>query len=143
MRPISRAAALMLILTLASGSVASAQSTPAGNSDNNHTALWTIVGAGAGFGLGIYIGLNAFDDAVDSDRKVWTTAFLSAAAGGVLGYLISRGRSKSTARPDLAPPAASPGRAGQPLRFDASAPALGSGAFRGWLEHSILQPVGP
>jgi hypothetical protein len=59
------------------------------------TALWTIVGAGAGFGLGVCLGLNAFDDAVDSDRKVWTSALVGAAAGGTLGYLIARPRQPS------------------------------------------------
>jgi hypothetical protein len=66
------------------------------------TALWTIVGAGAGFGLGAYLGLRAFDDAVDSDRKVWTSALVGAAAGGVLGYVIARPRQPSTS-PSMQP----------------------------------------
>jgi hypothetical protein len=49
-----------------------------------------IVGAGAGFGLGLLAGLNWFDDAVDSDRKVWTTAILLCAAGGTAGWFIGR-----------------------------------------------------
>lgn len=55
------------------------------------TVLWTSIGAGAGFGLGVYFGLRAFDDAINSDRKVWTAAIAGAAAGGVLGYFVSRG----------------------------------------------------
>jgi hypothetical protein len=47
---------------------------------------------GAGFGLGLYVGLRAFDDAVDSDRKVWTTAVLAGAAGAVAGCLVGRAR---------------------------------------------------
>lgn len=55
-------------------------------------AGWTAVGAGAGFGLGLYVGLRAFDDAVNSERKVWTTAVLVGAAGAVAGYLVGRAR---------------------------------------------------
>jgi hypothetical protein len=51
---------------------------------------WTIVGAAAGFGAGLFLGLNQFDDAIDSDRKVWTTALVGAAAGGIAGGLLSR-----------------------------------------------------
>jgi hypothetical protein len=38
----------------------------------------------------LFIGLNAFDDSVNSDRKVWTSAIVGAAAGGVAGGLLSR-----------------------------------------------------
>ena len=51
---------------------------------------WTIVGAAAGFGLGAWFGLHKFDDATNSDRKVWTSAILGAAAGGIAGGLLSR-----------------------------------------------------
>jgi hypothetical protein len=54
--------------------------------------IWTIVGAGAGFAAGVFIGLNKFDDAIDSDRKVWTTAIVGAVGGGVAGALLSRPR---------------------------------------------------
>lgn len=52
----------------------------------------TAIGVGCGFGLGLYVGLRAFDDAINSDQKVWTTAVIGAAAGGVVGYLVSRDR---------------------------------------------------
>jgi hypothetical protein len=45
--------------------------------------VWTLVGIGAGFAAGLYIGLNAFDDAVNSDQKVWTSALVGATAGGL------------------------------------------------------------
>ena len=64
-------------------------------------ALWTAVGAAAGFGCGLLVGLAAFDDAIDSERKVWTTALASAAAGGAIGYVVSRagrGRGASPSR---------------------------------------------
>ena len=56
------------------------------------TALWTAVGAGSGFGIGLFAGLTAFDDAINSDRKVWTSAIVGAAAGGTLAYLLTRTR---------------------------------------------------
>ena len=67
------------------------------------TGLWTAVGAGAGFGIGMLVGLTAFDDAINSDRKVWTTAVVGAAAGGALGYFLSRGRVKGGASPTHTP----------------------------------------
>ena len=67
------------------------------------TALWTIVGAGAGYGLGLFLGLNAFDDAINSDRKVWTSALVGAAAGGTAGYLIGRSRRPASAPVVTAP----------------------------------------
>lgn len=68
------------------------------------TGLWTAVGAGAGFGIGMLVGLTAFDDAINSDRKVWTTAVAGAAAGGALGFFLSRGRVKGGASPTHTPP---------------------------------------
>ena len=61
--------------------------------------VWTLVGIGAGFGAGLLIGLNAFDDAINSDRKVWTSALVGAAAGGLAGGLLSKnvGRAPSAA----------------------------------------------
>jgi hypothetical protein len=62
----------------------------AGRSSGGKRAAWIAIGAAVGFGAGLLIGLNAFDDAIDSDRKVWTTAIAAAAAGGVAGGLLSR-----------------------------------------------------
>jgi hypothetical protein len=61
------------------------------------TVTWTVAGAGAGFGIGLWAGLTAFDDAVNSDRKVWTGAVAGAAIGGVAGYLIGRSRRSRSA----------------------------------------------
>jgi hypothetical protein len=52
--------------------------------------ILTIAGAGGGFALGTFIGLDVYDDAINSDQKVWTTAALMAAGGGVAGYFIGR-----------------------------------------------------
>lgn len=62
--------------------------TTAGSSTKR--VVWTLVGIGAGFGAGLFIGLHAFDDAVNSDRKVWTSAIVGAAAGGLAGGLLSK-----------------------------------------------------
>jgi len=52
---------------------------------------WLIaVGAGAGTGLGFLIGFQAFDESINSDRKIWTTTILSGVAGGVIGWLLAR-----------------------------------------------------
>lgn len=65
-------------------------SPPAPRASSTTTRVaWTLVGIGAGFAAGLFIGLNAFDDSVNSDRKVWTSAIVGAAAGGLAGGLIS------------------------------------------------------
>lgn len=73
-----------LVVALHSVSVAQAQS--------RGPMLWIISGAGAGFGIGLWAGLSAFDDAVNSGRKVWTSAIVGAGVGAVAGYLIGRAR---------------------------------------------------
>ncbi len=70
--------------------------------------LGTVIGAAAGFGVGLVAGLTWFDDAINSDRKVWTTALGFAGAGGVAGYFIGRSvdrrsRSQPPVRPALRP----------------------------------------
>jgi hypothetical protein len=69
--------------SIARGQTSSASST-------RTSVAWTIGGAAGGFGIGLWAGLTAFDDAIDSDRKVWTSAIVGAAAGAVGGYLIGR-----------------------------------------------------
>src|SRR4030095_13464604 len=64
-------------------------STPSGESHKYRTIM-TIAGAGGGFTGGVLLGIAGFDDAINSDRKVWTTAIVGAAAGGVGGYFIGR-----------------------------------------------------
>ena len=63
---------------------------PARASSRTKRVVWTLVGIGAGFGAGVFLGLHAFDDAINSDRKVWTTAIVGAAAGGLAAGLLSR-----------------------------------------------------
>src|SRR5262245_51788830 len=87
--PMVRAFAVVLIVAVGPVSVAHAQN--ATNQDSHH-ALWTVSGAGVGFGAGLWVGLSAFDDAVNSDRKVWTSAIVGAGVGAIAGYLIGRAR---------------------------------------------------
>ena len=72
-----------------SATFAQTRSVPAKRSTAKRVT-WTIVGAAAGFGLGTWFGLTKFDDAINSDRKVWTSAIVGAAAGGLAGGLLSR-----------------------------------------------------
>jgi hypothetical protein len=84
-------AALFLIkVPLATAGEARDSSTRAKVSSTTKRTVWTIVGAGGGFVAGMLIGFQNFDDAVNSDRKIWTCALVGAAAGGVAGNLFSR-----------------------------------------------------
>ena len=69
---------------------------PSTKGSGTKRVVWTLVGIGAGFGAGLFLGLNAFDDAVNSDRKVWTSALVGAAAGGLAGNLLSRSVGRSS-----------------------------------------------
>lgn len=79
-----RSLVVSLIIALGSAEIASAQS--------RTEIVWTAAGGGVGFGFGLWAGLTAFDDAVNSDRKVWTSAIVGAGVGAVAGYLIGRSR---------------------------------------------------
>ena len=99
---------LAIVLLVWSALSATAQAQPA-RSIGGRTALWTSVGAGAGFGIGLWAGLTAYDDAINSDRKVWTSAIVGAAAGGTLAYLLTRARRKPTRSRVFATPPLSDG----------------------------------
>ena len=84
---------VLMALAIAGATVSADDGRPPASSSGSSTGkrvMWTVIGAAAGFGAGVYLGLNAFDDAIDSDRKVWTTAIAGAAAGGLAGGLLSR-----------------------------------------------------
>jgi hypothetical protein len=68
-----------------------------------YRTIGTIAGAGGGYALGVFAGLAAFDDAVNSTRKVWTTALLSAAGGAVGGYFLGRAIDRSSSKSGPAP----------------------------------------
>jgi hypothetical protein len=80
----------VLITLFLIASAAHAQS--ARSSGSRHAAAWIAIGAGGGFGAGLWAGLRGFDQSINSDRKVWTTATVSATAGGVLAYFLTRNK---------------------------------------------------
>lgn len=58
---------------------------------------WLIpVGAAAGFGLGLLIGFRAYDEAINSDQKIWTTAIVGGVIGGVGGWFASSRMSRGS-----------------------------------------------
>jgi hypothetical protein len=107
---------------MAVSSIAHAQTRSAQTS--RATVTWTIGGAGAGFGVGLWAGLSAFDDAINSERKVWATAVVGAAVGAVGGYLIGKARARNSGSPALRP--------------DAGFPTV---EFRGSLGHDPVLPT--
>jgi hypothetical protein len=99
--------------------------------------IWTFVGIGAGFGTGLWAGLTAFDDSINSDRKVWTSAIIGAAAGGILGYVVDRHRAKSGASPARQPALVS---SPDERSIVSASRRLGDGQLRRWLDAGILTP---
>jgi len=94
---------LPLLLCLIAASPAFAQqAVPKGKSSKYRTIL-TIAGAGGGFVLGVFAGIGAFDDSINSSRKVWTTAIITGAAGGVGGYFLGRSLDKRGSKTTWAP----------------------------------------
>jgi len=70
----------------------SGQQLPEANQRESSTyrTIGLLAGGGGGFTLGLFAGLAAFDDDLNSDRKLWTAALLSAAGGAVGGYFLGR-----------------------------------------------------
>lgn len=52
--------------------------------------LGILIGAGAGFGAGTVIGFAAFDEAINSEQKVYTSMAAGTLIGAITGYFISR-----------------------------------------------------
>jgi hypothetical protein len=93
-----RVAAVVLMTLLAAVPAAAdggREQAPAGKSSIGKRIAWTVAGAGAGFAAGVFLGLNQFDDAVNSDRKVWTSALVGAGIGGVTAALLTRNLGKA------------------------------------------------
>ena len=97
-----RTVTLTLAMVIGLDSTAGAQ---APSQSSKGTVAWTIAGTGVGFGIGLWAGLTKFDDSINSERKVWTTAIVGAAVGAVSGYFIGRSRSS---RPAPSAPASAP-----------------------------------
>ena len=102
--------AIALLALLISSTAVHADDATAAARDRGFKPVWTAIGAGAGFGLGVWVGFRKFDDAIYSERKIWTTAIVSAAIGGVLGFLVDRRQARSSSPSLTAPaPIAAPG----------------------------------
>ena len=83
---------LVLVALLAGSAPAFADDGPqqsSGRSKGKRIA-WIALGAGAGFASGVFFGLDWFDDATNSDRKVWLTSISFAAAGAITAALLTR-----------------------------------------------------
>jgi hypothetical protein len=75
---------------LACGWAFGQQPTTKSGESHKYRTILTFAGGGGGFALGLVGGLAAFDDATNSDRKVWTTAVISGVGGAVGGYFLGR-----------------------------------------------------
>jgi hypothetical protein len=85
--------ALFVTVSFANQDTRDVKDQPASNS---HGHKWIIpVAAAAGFGLGLLIGFQAYDEAINSEQKIWTTAIAGAAIGAVGGWLLSRHTSRA------------------------------------------------
>ena len=89
-----------LVLFTCTGTFAQ-QPAPKREESHKYRTILTLAGGGGAFALGVFVGLNAFDDAVNSDRKLWTTAALSAAGGAVGGYFLGRALDKRRKKTDV------------------------------------------
>jgi hypothetical protein len=95
--PYVRSLILTCLCCACASSIAHAQTSS--TASNRAVVTWTIGGSAGGFGVGLWAGLTAFDDAVDSDRKVWTSAIAGAAIGAAGGYLLGRVLGRPRAKP--------------------------------------------
>jgi len=93
--------AIITALVLFTWSNTFAQSAPKKEESHKYRTILTLAGGGGAFALGVFVGLNAFDDAVNSDRKLWTTALISAAGGAAGGYFLGRALDKRKKKTDV------------------------------------------
>ena len=97
----NRLAIITALVLLTSTSTLAQQPAPKREESHKYRTILTVAGGGGAFALGVFVGLNAFDDAVNSDRKLWTTAALSAAGGAVGGYFLGRALDKRRKKTDV------------------------------------------
>jgi len=97
----NRLAIIASLVLLTSTSTSAQQPAPKREESHKYRTILTLAGGGGAFALGVFVGLNAFDDAVNSDRKLWTTAALSAAGGAVGGYFLGRALDKRRKKTDV------------------------------------------
>ncbi|HEU0005525.1 MAG TPA: hypothetical protein VFS12_05980 [Terriglobia bacterium] len=80
----------VLLVGVTSTSALGQQSSPPRGESHKYRTILTLAGGGGGFAVGLFAGLAAFDDATNSDRKVWTTAILAGVGGAIGGYFLGR-----------------------------------------------------
>jgi hypothetical protein len=79
-----------LILTIAATPAFAQQPAMKAGESHKYRTIMTVAGGAGGFTLGVFAGIAMFEDSINSDRKAWTTAIVSAGAGAVGGYFIGR-----------------------------------------------------
>ena len=84
----------ILLVGVTGNSAFGQQSPPPRGKSHKYRAIFTLAGGGGGFALGLFAGLAVFDDATNSDRKVWTTAILAGVGGALGGYFLGRALDK-------------------------------------------------
>jgi len=97
----NRLAIIASLVLFTSTSTLAQQPAPKREESHKYRTILTLAGGGGAFALGVFVGLNAFDDAVNSDRKLWTTAAISAAGGAVGGYFLGRALDKRRKKTDV------------------------------------------
>ena len=80
---------ILLMVVVSSCALGQATTQKKGES-TRYRKIGTFAGLGGGFVLGTFVGLDVFDDAINSEQKVFITAFASAAAGALVGYFLGR-----------------------------------------------------
>lgn len=101
------------------------------------TAIMTAIGAGGGFLVGMAWGLSAYDDAINSDEKVWATSLGCAAGFGIAGFFIGRHIDHSRPAEAKLPPVMTPEGIRWQTQDAASAMSLEAGSLR----PSLLQEM--
>jgi hypothetical protein len=70
------------------------QPAPKTQESHRYRTIFTVIGGAGGFAVGVFAGIVAFDDAVNSERKASMTAAASAVGGAVGGYFLGRALDK-------------------------------------------------
>lgn len=63
---------------------------PSQRESMTYRTIGLLAGAGAGFTLGLFGGIAAFDDEINASRKIATAAVLSTVGAAVGGYFLGR-----------------------------------------------------
>jgi hypothetical protein len=86
---------LFVTMLIADAAPAFAQQQRAENSRRTKV-IWTVIGAAAGAGVGMWAGFQKFDQATFAERKITTATIAGGAIGGVVGWTIGFRRSRQT-----------------------------------------------